>query len=69
LADDRLLRRATRAQGCSVVGFPGLLLEAVSQDHLQAQEAIDLLDGAIRDYGYRISIRLYQELLHSLENT
>jgi predicted nucleic acid-binding protein len=62
LADDRLLRRAARTAGCPVIGFPGLLLDAVSQNRLPATEAISLLDQAIADHAYRISIRLYQSL-------
>lgn len=62
LADDRLLRRAARTAECPVIGFPGLLLDAVSKNRLSATEAITLLDRAITDHAYRISIRLYQKL-------
>ena len=68
LADDRLLRRAARFAGCSVIGFAGLLLEAVATDVLAAGDARHLLDRAVSDHGYRISIALYQRLLSTLDS-
>lgn len=67
LADDRLLRRGARHAGISVVGFPGLWLEAVRRKWISVPHARRLLDDAIRLYDYRISIQLYQSLLQKLE--
>lgn len=67
LADDRLLRRAARHVGVRVVGFPGLLIQAVRLEFESSESARSLLDEAIRTHTYRISIPLYQTILEKIQ--
>lgn len=62
LADDRLLRRAAKQAAVPVIGFPGLMIQAVRKNLVTKEEALKLLDKAIELHDYRISIALYQEL-------
>lgn len=66
LADERLLRQFAKEYGVRVIGFCGLLLQAVRLGHLGSEEARQLIDAAVRDHGFRISIELYQEILRQL---
>lgn len=63
LADERLLRRFARDQGIQVIGFCGLLLQAASRDEIPAKEARALIDRAIREHNFRISVELYQHIV------
>jgi predicted nucleic acid-binding protein len=65
-ADERLLRRVAREQGISVIGFCGLLIQAVKMGVLTSPEVRNDIDQAITEHDFRISIRLYQELLRKL---
>lgn len=67
LADERLLRRFARERGIQVIGFCGLLLQAVSRGEMPAKEVRALIDTAIREHGFRISIELYQHIVDRLE--
>jgi len=66
LADERLLRQFAKAYGVRVIGFCGLLLQAVRMQHLRAEEAHLLIDAAVHDHGFRISIELYQRIYREL---
>ncbi len=66
LADERLLRRFAQAHGIKVMGFCGILLQAVRQDLLTAGSAREYVDTAIREHGYRISVELYQRIVNQL---
>jgi len=66
LADERLLRRIAREQGIAVVGFCGLLVQAAKAGLLSAEEVRADIDTAISRHHFRISIRLYQAILHEL---
>ncbi len=67
-ADDRLLRRAAKQSAVPVIGFPGLIIQAVRSHLVSKDIAIKLLDQAIKHHDYRISISLYQELRKQIEN-
>ena len=67
LADDRLLRRAAVAAGVKVLGFPGLLIQQTRLGRLSAESAKKLLDKAVSQHQYRISIELYQKISATLE--
>jgi predicted nucleic acid-binding protein len=66
LADERLLRQFAKEYGVRVIGFCGLLLQAVRLRHLRAEKARQLIDVAVRDHGFRISIELYQRIQREL---
>lgn len=66
LADERLLRRFAQERGLHVIGFCGLLLQAVSQGEIAAKEARALMDQAIREHNLRISVQLYQRIMERL---
>lgn len=66
LADERLLRRFARERGIQVIGFCGLLLQAVSRGEIPAREARALIDTAIREHDFRISVELYQHIVAGL---
>lgn len=66
LADERLLRQFAKEDGVRVIGFCGLLLQAVRLEHLRAEEASLLIDAAVHDHGFRISIELYQRIHQEL---
>lgn len=63
LADERLLRRFAKDQGMGVIGFCGLLAQAVLSGRITRSEARSDLDRAIREHGFRISVELYQEMI------
>lgn len=67
LADERLLRRFAQERGIQVIGFCGLLLQGVSQGEITAKEARALIDQAIREHNFRISVELYQRIVERLE--
>jgi len=69
LADERLLRRIAREQGIAVVSFCGLLVQAAKAGFLSAEEVRADIDTAISRHHFRISIRLYQAILHELHVT
>lgn len=66
LTDERLLRRFARERGIQVIGFCGLLLQAVSRGEIAAKEARALIDRAIREHNFRISVELYQRIVELL---
>ena len=66
VTDERLLRRVARDHGIAVVGFCGLLVQAAHSGLLGADHVRDDLDQAINQHGFRISVRLYREILASL---
>lgn len=68
LADERLLRRFAMDQGIQVIGFCGLLLQAVEKGRLCSQEARDCIDKAVHAHGFRISVQLYQRLIEQLDS-
>jgi len=68
LADERLLRRFARERGIQVIGFCGLLLQAVRMDQMTSQQALSAIDTAIREHGFRISIKLYQKIMQRLSD-
>lgn len=68
LADERLLRRFARERGIQVIGFCGLLLQAVRTGQMAAREARQTIDTAIREQGFRISVALYQQILARLSD-
>ena len=67
LVDERLLRRFAKERGIRVIGFCGLLLRAVDLGISGKAEAQSLIDTAIREHGFRISIELYQAIRRRLE--
>lgn len=67
LADERLLRRFAQERGIQVIGFCGLLLQAVFRGELSAKAARGLMDTAIREHNFRISVELYQNIVERLE--
>jgi len=67
VADERLLRRIARDHGVSVVGFCGLLVQAARSGLLSPAQVRTDLDQAIGQHGFRISVRLYREILANLE--
>ena len=67
VADERLLRRVARDHGIAVVGFCGLLVQASRSGLLGRDQVRTDLDQAISRHGFRISVRLYREILTSLE--
>ena len=67
LVDERLLRRFAKERGIRVIGFCGLLLRAAEQTILSPTEVQSLLDTAIREHGFRISIQLYQHISERLK--
>jgi predicted nucleic acid-binding protein len=66
LADERLLRRFAQERGIQVIGFCGILLQAVSRGEITAREARALIDSAIREHDFRISVELYQHIVGRL---
>ena len=66
LADERLLRRFAQERGIQVIGFCGLLLQAVSRNCMPPEGARTAIDTAIRDHGFRISVDLYQQIVDCL---
>lgn len=66
LADERLLRCFAREYGVRVIGFCGLLLQAVRMKQLRSEEAREMIDVSVRDHGFRISVELYQEIIRLL---
>ena len=69
LADERLFRRIAREQGIPVVGFCGVLIQAVKAGLLGSEEVRADIDTAIAEHHFRISVRLYQGVLRELEGT
>jgi predicted nucleic acid-binding protein len=67
LIDERLLRRAARAENLKVIGLLGLLVRAGQQGLLAKEEVRQLIDDAIGLYGLRISVRLYQRLVQTID--
>lgn len=67
LADERLLRKFARERGIQVIGFCGLLLQAVFSGHMTPKQARAIIDTAIREHGFRISVELYQRIMARLE--
>ncbi len=68
VADDRLLRRFARERGISVIGFCGILLKAVPAGLLSVGDVRALIDDAIGNHGFRISIALYRAILEELDS-
>ena len=66
LADDRLLRWAAAAAEVKVLGFPGLLIQQTRRGRLSAESAKKILDEAVSQHQYRISIELYQKISATL---
>ena len=66
VTDERLLRRVARDHGIAVLGFCGLLVQAGQSGLLSPDEVRADLDQAINQHGFRISVRLYREILASL---
>lgn len=66
LADERLLRRFAQERGIRVIGFCGLLLQAVSRSCMPPEDARAAIDAAIREHGFRISVELYQRIVDRL---
>jgi predicted nucleic acid-binding protein len=67
VADDRLLRRIAHAEGLSVVGFLGILVEAAKMGLATAAEAKTAIDQSVSQHGCRISIALYRRIMAELE--
>lgn len=67
LADDLLLRRSAKQLALPVIGFLGLLTQALKKDLISAKEAKCLLDDAVALHGYRISISLYQAVRKTID--
>ncbi len=66
VTDERLLRRVARDHGIAVVGYCGLLVQAAHSGLLSPDQVRADLDQAINQDGFRISVRLYREILDSL---
>lgn len=66
IADERLLRRVASAKGITTIGFLGLLLKAIDAKLLTSEEVKNDLERAISNHELRISLPLYQRLLHEL---
>lgn len=66
LADERLLRQFAKEHGVGVIGFCGLLLQAVRLGYLRSEEARQLIDVAVREHSFRISVELYQAIMLQL---
>ena len=67
LADERLLRRFAQEHGIKVIGVCGILMQATKRGHLSAQEALDCIDTAVGEHGFRISIELYRRIRAQLK--
>ena len=67
LADERLLRRIAAAEGISVVGFLGILVESARKGLLSAANARCAIDESVSRHGCRISVALYQRIRSELD--
>ncbi len=67
LADERLLRRVAQSYGIKVMGFCGILIQAAKRGLLSPEEARECVDTAIRDYGCRLSVEVYQKIRMHLD--
>lgn len=68
LADERLLRRVASNEGLSVIGTLGLLFEAARSQHISKEELRHSINGLVGEYGFRISVDLYREILLEIES-
>ena len=68
VADERLLRRFAGDQKIPVIGFCGILLRAAAKQILSVETVRSLIDTAIREHGFRISIAVYQAILGKLNS-
>ena len=66
VVDERLLRRFAADFKIPVIGFCGLLLKAVTQGILTAEDVRSLIDTAIKLHDFRVSIAVYQAILNIL---
>jgi len=67
IADERLLRRFARDKGIKVIGFCGILIKAVSDGILPADQARQALDETVGRDALRLSLPVYQAALRHLE--
>ncbi len=68
LADDRILRALAEAQDIRPMGTLGLLLAALRQGTLSAQETRRLLDALVRLHEFRVAIEVYQAALAQIDH-
>ena len=66
IADERLLRRVAGAKGIATIGFLGLLIRTIGANVLTKEQVKLDLEAAISLHGLRISLTLYQRVLHEL---